>query len=54
MLGECHAHMIMDGINYKNAVARHKDGVCEDIVRKHLDQCKDAGDRKSTRLNSSH
>ena len=45
MLGECHAHMIMDGINYKNAVARHKDGVCEDIVRKHLGQCKDAGIR---------
>ncbi|HBN55829.1 MAG TPA: Xaa-Pro dipeptidase [Lachnospiraceae bacterium] len=45
MLGECHAHMIMDGINYKNAVARHQDGVCEEAVREHLRQCKDAGIR---------
>lgn len=45
MLGECHAHMIMDGINYKNAVARHQDGVCEGAVREHLRQCKDAGVR---------
>lgn len=45
MLGECHAHMIMDGINYKNAVARHQDGVCEEAVREHLRQCKDAGVR---------
>ena len=29
MLGECHAHMIMDGINYKAAVALHYDGLCE-------------------------
>lgn len=45
MLGECHAHMIMDGINYKSAVARHQDGVCEEAVREHLRQCKDAGVR---------
>ena len=29
MFGECHAHVIMDGINYKAAVALHKDGFCE-------------------------
>lgn len=33
MFGECHAHVIMDGINYKAAVALHKDGVCEAAVR---------------------
>lgn len=32
MFGECHAHVIMDGINYKAAVALHKDGVCEAAV----------------------
>lgn len=43
MFGECHAHMIMDGVNYKEAVALHKDSVCEAAVRKHLQECKDAG-----------
>ena len=45
MLGECHAHVIMDGVNYKNAVALHKDGVCEEAVRKHLKAYQE--DRKS-------
>ena len=31
MFGECHAHMIMDGKNYKEAVSLHKDGV-QDVV----------------------
>ena len=43
MLGECHAHVIMDGVNYKNAVALHKDGVCEEAVRKHLKAYQAAG-----------
>lgn len=43
MLGECHAHVIMDGVNYKNAVALHKDGVCVEAVRKHLKAYQDAG-----------
>lgn len=42
MFGECHAHVIMDGINYKSAVALHKDGVCEAAVRAHLKEWKDA------------
>lgn len=33
MFGECHAHMIMDGINYKKAVSLHKNGVQEEILR---------------------
>ena len=44
MFGECHAHVIMDGINYKATVALHKDGVCEAAVRAHLKEWKDAGD----------
>ena len=43
MLGECHAHVIMDGVNYKNAVALHKNGVCEEAVRKNLKAYQDAG-----------
>lgn len=42
MFGECHAHMIMDGVNYKAAAALHKEGVCESAVRRHLKECKDA------------
>ena len=33
MFGECHAHMIMDGVNYKKAVAQHKDGVVDAVIR---------------------
>lgn len=32
MLGECHAHVIMDGKNYKEAVSLHKNGVVEDVI----------------------
>ena len=37
MFGECHAHVIMDGMNYKAAVALHKNGVCQEEVRTHLE-----------------
>lgn len=43
MLGECHAHMIMDGVNYKEAVALHKEKVCEFVVRKYLKEYQKAG-----------
>ena len=36
-VGECHAHVIMDGMNYKAAVALHKNGVCQEAVRTHLE-----------------
>lgn len=36
MFGECHAHMLMDGVNYREAVARHRDAVCEEKVREFL------------------
>ena len=32
MLGDCHAHVIMDGKNYKEAVALHKNGVVEEVI----------------------
>lgn len=34
MLGECHAHVIMDGRNYKNAVQMHADGVKEEVIHR--------------------
>ncbi len=37
MFGECHAHIIMDGMNYKSAVALHETGVCEAAVRRNLE-----------------
>ena len=36
MFGECHAHVIMDGKNYKAAVALHKNGPDEQAIREHL------------------
>lgn len=35
-LYECHAHIIMDGRNYKEAVSLHADGVREDMIRRHF------------------
>lgn len=43
MFGECHVHMIMDGVNYKAAVALHQAGVDEEAVRRHLKESADAG-----------
>ena len=43
MFGECHAHVIMDGINYKKAVKRHEQRPDERIVRKCLDTYQRAG-----------
>lgn len=34
MIGETHGHIFMDGINYKNAVALHKNGVDKSVVQK--------------------
>ena len=31
MFGECHAHLIMDGLNYRRAVDLHADGVKDKV-----------------------
>ena len=36
MFGECHAHIIMDGVNYRHAVDLHKNGPDEGAIREHL------------------
>lgn len=43
MLGECHAHVIMDGVNYKEAVSVHKDGVVEKKIHDCFRKYRDAG-----------
>ena len=43
MLGECHAHVIMDGKNYKEAVPLHKNGVVEDVIHNCFRKYKEAG-----------
>lgn len=43
MFGECHAHVIMDGKNYKAAVSLHKDGVKDAPIREHFKAWQEAG-----------
>lgn len=43
MLGECHAHVIMDGKNYKEAVALHKNGVVEEVIHECFLKYREAG-----------
>ena len=38
MFGECHAHVIMDGVNYRKAVDLHADGVKDAVIRRHLQE----------------
>lgn len=45
MLGECHGHIIMDGKNYKEAIALHKNGVQDDVIRERFSQYCKAGIR---------
>ena len=42
MLGECHAHVIMDGKNYKEAVALQKNGVNESVIHQCFAKYRDA------------
>ncbi len=37
MFGECHAHLIMDAVNYRKAVQLHKNGVNEQDIRDKLE-----------------
>lgn len=43
MFGECHAHIFMNGIDYKKAVADHQHGPQESLIRQHLQAYQDAG-----------
>ena len=43
MLGDCHAHVIMDGKNYKEAVALHKNGVVEEAIHQCFRDYRESG-----------
>ena len=43
MFGECHAHIIMDGVNYRHAVDVHKNGPDDKIIREHLKAYQERG-----------
>ena len=43
MFGECHAHIIMDGVNYRRAVDMHKNGPADQIIKAHLKAYQDKG-----------
>ena len=43
MIFECHGHIILDGISYTEAIARHRYGVDEAFIRKNLGICRDHG-----------
>lgn len=43
MLADCHIHMVLDGVYWKDAIARHKDGVQERFVRDTLERYQSLG-----------
>ena len=43
MFGECHVHIIMDGVNYRRAVDMHKNGPDDQIIKAHLKAYQDKG-----------
>lgn len=45
MFGECHAHIIMNGVNYRKAVDLHKSGPDDRVIREHLKAYQDKGIR---------
>lgn len=43
MFGECHAHIIMDGINYRHAVDLHRENVNEEAIHRCFQRYADSG-----------
>lgn len=43
MFGECHAHIIMDGNNYKEAISLHKEAVNEEANPKNFKAYQEQG-----------
>ena len=36
MYADCHIHMVLDGVYYKDAIAAHGDGPRDDLIRPRL------------------
>lgn len=43
MFVECHAHIIMDGVNYRHAIDLHRNGPDDNVIREHLKIYQDRG-----------
>ena len=43
VLADCHVHMLLDGIMWRDAIARHKNGVQESLVRTELENYRSLG-----------
>ena len=43
MLADCHMHAILDGVDWRAAIGRHRDGVDEGAIRSMLAAYRDAG-----------
>ena len=43
MFGECHAHIIMDGVNYRHAIDLHRNEPDDNVIREHLKIYQDRG-----------
>ena len=43
MFGECYAHIIMDGVNYRHAIDLHRNGPDDNVIREHLKIYQDRG-----------
>ena len=43
MFGECHANIIMDGVNYRHAIDLHRNGPDDNVIREHLKIYQDRG-----------
>lgn len=43
MLGENHAHIFMNGVNYRQAVKRHEHGVDESVIHRHFQAYREKG-----------
>ena len=43
MFGECHAHIIMDGVNYRHAIDLHRNGPDDNVIREHWKIYQDRG-----------
>ena len=43
MFGECHAHIIMDGVNYRHVIDLHRNGPDDNVIREHLKIYQDRG-----------
>lgn len=45
MLGDCHMHMVLDGVEWRSAMGRHREQVQDDWIRSVLQAYADAGVR---------